>query len=255
MLDYQGNRIEPTPEFIADAQRYYVENLLRHASAQEQGRLKKMREEFERTAKWNPQERAYANHAWIRALIAAVNPPRASTLGSINSFLRQEYIEQTNPKFRPSPRLLQLLPKAGDRPGQDDNGSGSADGLGHGAPPVTPPVLMNTTSSGVAYIGECQANGVPIPPDWGSASWVSQGPLSVDFLQSTPSVEVFSFTSNSPAGVCLALPRSSGSTVKLLGIICMSKRESVLLGQSEQRFAVSDTEGCPDSLVAIRWWR
>jgi hypothetical protein len=200
-----------------------VENLLRHASAQEQGRLKKMREEFERTAKWNPQERAYANHAWIRALIAAVNPPRASTLGSINSFLRQEYIEQTNPKFRPSPRLLQLLPKAGDRPGQDDNGSGSADGLGHGAPPVTPPVLMNTTSSGVAYIGECQANGVPIPPDWGSASWVSQGPLSVDFLQSTPSVEVFSFTSNSPAGVCLALPRSSGSTIKLLGIICMSK--------------------------------
>jgi hypothetical protein len=111
MLDYQGNRIEPTPEFIADAQRYYVENLLRHASAQEQGRLKKMREEFERTAKWNPQERAYANHAWIRALIAAVNPPRASTLGSINSFLRQEYIEQTNPKFRPSPRSFNCCQK------------------------------------------------------------------------------------------------------------------------------------------------
>lgn len=221
MLDHRGNRIEPTPEFIADAQRFYLDNLYQRASKEQQARLEKMRRAFETGGKWSPQERAYANHAWIRWLIAAVNPRRASTLASINAFLRHQYIARTNAKFRPSPRLLQLLPKGGDGPGQ--NGHGDGEGLGHAAPPDAPPVLMNTTASGPAYIAECLANGVPTPPDWGSGAWVSKGPLTVDFLQSTPSVEVFSFTSNSPAGVCLALPRSSGNTIYLLGIICMGK--------------------------------
>jgi len=227
MLDHRGNRIEPTPEFIADAQRYYLDALSRHASKEQQARLAKMREGFDKAAKWNSQETAYANHAWVRWLIAAVNPPRASTLSSINAFLRQEYFELTNPKFRPSPRLLELLPKPGDSPGQHDAANGNGDGLGYGDSHSsdTPTFIMNTNASGPAYIAECQANGVPTPPDWGSGAWVSKGLLSVNFLAkpSTPTAEVFSFTSNSPLGVCIALPRSSGSTIKLLGIICLGK--------------------------------
>jgi hypothetical protein len=226
MIDHQGNRIEPTPEFIADAQRYYVDNLVQRATSAQQARLAKMRDDFDRAGKWSAAERAYANHAWIQWLIAAVNPPRASTLASINSFLRQQYVERTNPKFAPSPRLLRLLPKAGENPGHNDNPIG----LGYGdndpgtvSADAASAFLMNTNASGPAYIAECQANGVPIPPDWGTSAWVNKGPLTVDFLASTPTVEVFSFNSSSPLGVCIALPRSVGNSIKLLGIICMGK--------------------------------
>lgn len=227
MLDHAGNRIEPTPEFIADAQRYYFDNLFQKAGKDQQGRLEQLRQTFEKSGKWNPQERVYANHAWIRWLIAAVNPPNATRLASINAFLRNQYIAKTNPKFKPSPRLIQLLPKAGDNPGRNGDASGSDDGLGYGdrhaSTSSTPTFLMNTNASGAAYIAECQANGVPTPPDWGSGQWVSKGPLTVDLLGTTPTVEVFAFTSNSPLGICVALPRSSGNWISLLGIICMGK--------------------------------
>src|SRR5512145_53758 len=75
MLDHRGNKIEPTPEFIADAQRYYLEALYKNATQEQQGRLTKMQKAFESAGKWTPQERAYANHAWIRWLLAAVDPP------------------------------------------------------------------------------------------------------------------------------------------------------------------------------------
>ena len=39
MLDHKGNRIEPTPEFIADAQRYYLDNLFKTASKEQQARI------------------------------------------------------------------------------------------------------------------------------------------------------------------------------------------------------------------------
>ncbi len=223
MVGRDGKVIEPTPEFIADAQRYYLESLLRHASKDQQARLTQMRQPFENAAKWSRQETTYANHAWIRWLIEEVKPPRASTLASINAFLRSKYIAQTNPKFKPSTRLLQLLPKAGVTPPQEENGSGNGNGHGGSGPANPPTVLMNTTLSGSAYVAACQANGVPTPPDWGSAQWVSQGVLGTDFLGSTPVAEVFSVTSNSPAGVCMALPRSTGNIIQLLGIICMSK--------------------------------
>jgi hypothetical protein len=225
MLDHEGRRIQPTPEFITSAQQYYLDSLTRSAGTEQQQRLAKTRQRFEGAGKWNAQENAHANHVWIRWLIAEVKPPRASTLASISAFLRQEYIDQTSPTFRPSPRLLKVLPSVVDPAPQNGNGNGDHNGNGHnGSETRSPPmVLMNTTASGPAYIAECQANGVPIPPDWGSAQWTSQGPLTVDFLQSTPSVEVFSFTSSSPVGVCIALPRSVGNSIKLLGIICMGK--------------------------------
>lgn len=93
-----------------------------------------------------------------------------------------------------------------------------------------------TVNSGQAYLNECQAAGVPIPPminvmdPAGLAGWKSQGfiPTGDQFIVGTPA-EVRTYRSTSPEGMCYALPRytdSSLSTVFLDGVICMGKQSS-----------------------------
>jgi hypothetical protein len=48
----------------------------------------------------------------------------------------------------------------------------------------------------------------------------------MDFLGSPPEAEIFTFESESPRGVCMALPRSAGNTIRLLGIICLGTYSS-----------------------------
>jgi hypothetical protein len=92
-------------------------------------------------------------------------------------------------------------------------------------------VLSATTNQGQAYINECMANQVPIPPTIGvldpagTAGWKSQGfiPTSTQFIVQSPA-EVRTYKSTSPAGMCYALPRydSTQTNVNLDGVICLS---------------------------------
>lgn len=94
-----------------------------------------------------------------------------------------------------------------------------------------------TTSAGQAYINECLAAGIPIPPainlmdPAGVAGWRSQGfiPTSTQFIVGTPA-EVRTFhKTTSPDGMCIALPRYTDSTrtnVLLDGVICMGRQSS-----------------------------
>ncbi len=96
--------------------------------------------------------------------------------------------------------------------------------------------LTATTNSGQAYINECTAAGVPIPPPInvldpaGLTGWKSQGfiPTGDQFIVGTPA-EVRTYRSTSPEGMCYSLPRytdSSLSTFALDGVICMGKQTS-----------------------------
>ncbi len=96
--------------------------------------------------------------------------------------------------------------------------------------------LSVTTNSGQAYINECMAAGVPIPPTInvmdpaGVAGWKSQGfiPTGTQFIVGTPA-ELRSFKTSSPEGMCFALPRytdATRTTVELDGVICMGKQSS-----------------------------
>ncbi|MBG6163759.1 hypothetical protein IWQ54_003427 [Labrenzia sp. EL_195] len=83
------------------------------------------------------------------------------------------------------------------------------------------------------YIQECRDAGVPIPPDLNSASWVRSvhGGTSVltdaqEFIAVGLEAEVFVYESNSPAGMCIALPRSDGDTTVLDGVICLGQETS-----------------------------
>lgn len=73
-----------------------------------------------------------------------------------------------------------------------------------------------------AYIEDCKANGVPIPPDWPSNDWVSQGQLNFTFISQGATAEVYAYNDPNVAGACYALPRTRGNNVSLLGIICQS---------------------------------
>lgn len=112
---------------------------------------------------------------------------------------------------------------------------------GFGSATLTP--LSATTNSGLAYINECRSHGVPIPPPIGDARWASQGFIPTDqlFLFNN-SVEVMTYVSASPEGMCIALPRSDdtytadGVTVALDGVVCLGKRPSPLTGKSTSCF-------------------
>jgi uncharacterized repeat protein (TIGR01451 family) len=86
----------------------------------------------------------------------------------------------------------------------------------------------STVLGGAAYINQCSAAGVPIPPDWGTNQWVSRGTLTdaQEFISTSLEAEVFTYKSEAPEGACIALPRAAGNSIRLLGIICLGKTSS-----------------------------
>jgi hypothetical protein len=74
-----------------------------------------------------------------------------------------------------------------------------------------------------AYVHQCRAAGVPIPPDWPDPRWISQGPLVFVFISATLTAEVYAYEDPAVPGVCYALPRRTDAvSIALLGIICQS---------------------------------
>ena len=85
-------------------------------------------------------------------------------------------------------------------------------------------LALSTDIGGQAYRDLCEANGVPVPPDWGASGWVSQGLLNDVFISADLQAEVFTFESNAPEGMCIALPRhNAAQSIRLLGVICLGK--------------------------------
>jgi hypothetical protein len=79
-----------------------------------------------------------------------------------------------------------------------------------------------------AYVDECAANSVPIPPNWPDAQWISRGILPSDFtfanFPGTVSTEVVTYEDPNQKGICYALPRKDqAGAIQALGIICQSR--------------------------------
>lgn len=90
-----------------------------------------------------------------------------------------------------------------------------------------PWIVSYTPPPPTQYMKDCLAAGVPVPPDWGAAEWLSHGQQETRFLTvETPDTEVFVYRSQQPEGLCMALPRSTGTTISTLQIICQGKRSS-----------------------------
>ncbi|MFL6202445.1 MAG: hypothetical protein ACJ76J_25025 [Thermoanaerobaculia bacterium] len=85
--------------------------------------------------------------------------------------------------------------------------------------------LPDVPDSAHTYVESCRAGGVPIPPNWPDAKWISQGPLELVFLAKDLKAEVLAYKDPDPnvPGVCYALPRrDSRGSIEFLGIICQS---------------------------------
>ena len=86
--------------------------------------------------------------------------------------------------------------------------------------------IAETPTDLMDYQIRCQEGGVPRPPDWGSPDWTPRGRLETSFI--TPDdrnivVSIFSFESQNPAGLCVALSRGRADIANI-GIICQGQQ-------------------------------
>ena len=95
-----------------------------------------------------------------------------------------------------------------------------------------------TNNSGADYAVQCQSEGVPLPPNWGSSAWIYNGALSPNqsFNDSADWSLIYYYVSTSfPQGICLANPRppyepgggTEGNHTNLFGVICQGSNGKV----------------------------
>jgi hypothetical protein len=217
MFDQNGKRIEPTRQFIADAQRFYIGFLSKRLPDQQRHILKRKIDQLFAGAEFDEQDQLVANESLIDWQIQHLDHAHVDSLDQLegkNNFLKWLSRHKPTPDDRARIHAETFTPSATLQQRLDLVELGNT-------------TVRATTSSGVAYMDECRNAGVPIPPDWGSSQWQSKGLLSTDFIGSAViPAEVFIAQSASPFGVSIALPRyttSTMQTIDLLGIISLGK--------------------------------
>jgi hypothetical protein len=228
--DAQGREIDPSPGFVIGAQRYYLKRLYQQANDQQRTEFEAKQRHLQDVKGQTEAEQIVVNSALIDWLIDAVNPQDAAHLASKNIALLSRFAGITDGE------LSTKRPEAGEIR-EDLLELIKREGL------LT--FLSATEARGPDYIAECRQAGVPIPPDWGSPAWQSRGMLAIEFISKDLDAELFAFESESPRGVCFALPRSCpntatpppncideqgnakpAGTIILLGIICLGTEAS-----------------------------
>jgi hypothetical protein len=211
ILDSRGREVDPSPEFVIKAQRFYLHRLNAAASEKQRAELKSLYQHLAEAKPATEAEQIIVNAAVIQWLIGATRPDDLAHLASKNTALLSRYfggLEQPeNVNDQRAGRIRRALLERLKATGMLQ-------------------FLSATTAGGADYLAECREAGVPIPPDWGTPTWRSLGMLSTEFISAALDAEVFAFESDSPRGVCFALPRSSGGTIELLGIICLGTQSS-----------------------------
>ncbi len=179
MFDRTGKEIQVTPEFLREAQNYYRDALLKKTDEKRRVLFEQKRQRLFSGQKWDSQSEHYTNVALIEWLIKETKPANADTLSGKMKLLRQKLLEsalQSDPAANindvESIELPSELKKLLIDEGLLESGGGGT-------------VLFSTTLGGSAYINECRGAGVPIPPDWGSSSWVNKGVLTNEFISAS----------------------------------------------------------------------
>lgn len=218
LFDRNDQVISPTIEFIQSAQSQYISQLQSVLSPEEANMFNSARATVLEGLPANQRDAVFADN---QLLLWLLDQAGAETNGELAGRVRlfQWLLGFEDPVAKDGAyqateelqfRLLQLQPNN-----------------------FTP---FSTESLGDAYIAECNASGVPTPPDIGSSQWQKSLSNGVSELRSElfltdpefPAAEAFVFKSTSPEGMCIALPRSlqpgaPGNMIVLDGVICLSK--------------------------------
>lgn len=232
-VDANGRQIVPTEKFISEAIAWYRNDVMGRVAADRRTLNEKLLGEARRSRVLNANQRLLLEMRAAEWLYANAQrlPADDRNRRALNAFahvLRFELPKSSTDLYGAYARRFDL--------GADFETYLQRFGFGIAA--AARP-LTATTNAGLAYINECRSHGVPIPPPIGDSRWVSRGfiPRNQLFLRNQ-SVEVQTFTSTTPQGLCIALPRSNdtnpadGVTVALDGVICLGKRPSPLSGKS-----------------------
>ncbi len=231
MFDKSGRVIEPTLEFIRSAQSFYIKDIKRKLSTQKRARAstiaKTLTDGSPRRLK--PDVRDVVSNSLLMDWLSNNNDEQLSHRRQGKMIMLNSKIIDLSPDIKFDQKLIDefSVPRSLKRE------------LNRSLLRKKPrdPLSMSwfvqsahaiaTTASGQAYIDECRAAGVPIPPDWGSNSWVERGTLKNEFISKPQRAQVHTFRSTNPEGTCIALPRrGTFGTIKLLGIICLGVESS-----------------------------
>ena len=226
-FDADGKEVAPTPDFVARAQAFYRTKLLATLPQDKKTQFLRFQQQLASAVSANGQAKLVVDQRALDWLAANVDKTvvDANTIGKIGAL---RYVLEFQLPDNPDPRNFrerndfQLDPAIRSKLDQPAFKVSAGGGV-H--------VLSATVNSGQAYINECIANQVPIPPSigvlepTGTSGWRSLGfiPQASQFITGTPA-ELRTFVS--PEGMCFALPRYSNSTlttVMLDGVICLSK--------------------------------
>ena len=231
-----GEQVPITMDFVTEAQAYYKSKLVAALPTTKKKDFETYEVQVMKGIKPSGQDRLILEHQSIEWLIANTSSPQmkqqcAGRLRALRQTMNWKIPEHAVPgeaekleRYTPSPKVVKRLASPQLRLA---NSTSNQDGR---------QLLTATRNLGQAYIDECRAAGVPIPPTInmmdpnGTAGWRSEGfiPQISQFIVGTPA-ELRSYKSTAPEGMCFALPRytdTSKTTVELDGVICMGKQSS-----------------------------
>jgi hypothetical protein len=222
-----GRQIVPTAEFVARAQRWYRDQLIATLDEKTRAELTTLEKRLVTGLAAEGQTRLQVTQRSLDWLLARA--PQTKVTGRWRAKLAAlaSRLEWQLPAGDELEELRSLTPfelpqEIGKRLERPEFRLGSR------------AVALVTTNKGQAYLDECAASGVPIPPPIGvldpngTAGWRSLGfiPPTEQFIVGTPA-EVRAFVA--PTGMCIALPRytnASLTNVSLDGVICLSSTTS-----------------------------
>jgi hypothetical protein len=211
-FDRSGRELQPTPEFLASAQKWYRQNLAAKLTAAKKKELASLEKRLaDAVPAQGPAVQLFAQQRaldWLASNVPDTDGGR--TKGKINALrYALERLAESDDRFKLDPGIQEKL--------RAIPGGGVV-------------LFLPTVNQGQNYLNECMGNQVPIPPPInqmdpnGLTGWKSQGfiPQAQQFIVGSPA-EVRTF--QSAQGMCIALPRynNSQTTVNLDGVICLSK--------------------------------
>ena len=289
MFDKHGTELAPTIRFIRQAQEWYMADLLKRVGKKQQTQFSSLKQEMTTNLAVDEQSQLVLNSSLMDWLIDRAEIKDRERLRGKNNLLKKYLkrklsdnpdirTPRSSEKFQVDQKLLDRIKNSPqlkiskNEPVRErklpvfdavwlDTERKPAAGLFWNAAftgsPQPDPAAANTlptitTNGGLNYRNECTAAGVPVPPDFGPTSlWVDKGfiPRNELFIEAGNGAMVRVYSSSSPAGMCIALPRfflegeddSPGSgadfsdnEVDLDGVICLGQTGNVCFWDNEK---------------------
>ncbi|RYZ82874.1 MAG: hypothetical protein EOO68_33725, partial [Moraxellaceae bacterium] len=224
-FDNNGEQIVPTAEFIANAQSWYRAKLMNSLDQEKRSAFNNVEKQLA-NLQTDGQARLIIQQRSLDWLLASTSEQLDDrTQGKIKAL---KFALTLKLPERPDLKLLEAREEFTLDPAIEKTLKLAA------FIPDNVQILKTTVNKGQAYIDECAANGVPIPPSIGVldaaglTGWKTQGfiPQAEQFIVGTPAEFR---TYKNASGMCVALPRytnNAKTTVLLDGVICLGKTTS-----------------------------